>query len=718
MKIFEITHRQTNKKYFLLTAVFTSFLISAIAIPIIESALDDAFWLGVGDDLVIERSNGSVRVTLQKCDQSASGGLLFYNATVSGITGTEEAGLNCSPFSDVGTDCGLENSSDYRVECARDDVSYSDDQAEYSLSTCTDGFACDCYDRFVVNISYGPHTCPYMVVDGDSSPEVTYWLGDVESDYGEMIPLLDSTLDADTICDDGDNCPLDDNEDQADADSDYVGDVCDNCPDDSNADQSDTDSDTVGDICDNCNLTGNPDQADADNDSFGDLCDCAPGDPDPVASKPIYWYEDGDGDGWGGPSDPVLNCSTSGMPGYANRSGDCNDENASINPGAVEVCDLADNDCDGNIDEGLGNTSCGVGACNHTIDFCVDGEVQECDPMEGASDEMCDDIDNDCDGDTDEDFADLGTFCESDGIGVCYTNGSMVCADNASSTVCDAETVGPVNETCDNLDNDCDGETDEDVSNSTQACGLGACASGNQSGACVAGAWAWSACSTANLSSAEVCKDGIDNDCDGSTDEGCAGGDSSGGGSGSSSGSRGGGSGGFMQILGEIELPEPEIPEEPEQGCNCTNDSVEISFIGADNGTVNITVTKLDDCEHKYVLLVTNPSLLGEKVFTLSEEGDTASFNLVSENRDWIELKARLYCWETYVAGNIGDYIDIKTMTRELKGKLMEPTISREINPTGLATGGIGVWWLGLILIVALLMLLFLLKQRKDRSSD
>tara|TARA_B100000029_G_scaffold309222_1_gene301800 strand:+ start:143 stop:1306 length:1164 start_codon:yes stop_codon:yes gene_type:complete len=67
-----------------------------------------------------------------------------------------------------------------------------------------------------------------------------------------------------------------------------------------------------------------------------------------------------------------------------------------------EVCDGNDNDCDGLADEDLGTTSCGVGACAKTVDNCSNGVAQSCDPLAGASEESCDDIDNDCDGYVDE----------------------------------------------------------------------------------------------------------------------------------------------------------------------------------------------------------------------------------------------------------------------------------------------------------------------------
>ena len=69
-------------------------------------------------------------------------------------------------------------------------------------------------------------------------------------------------------------------------------------------------------------------------------------------------------------------------------------------------CDDLDNDCDGETDEDFGTATCGIGACEKTIDNCVRGAFLLCDPMKGASDELCSDqIDNNCDGSTDEESA-------------------------------------------------------------------------------------------------------------------------------------------------------------------------------------------------------------------------------------------------------------------------------------------------------------------------
>jgi hypothetical protein len=78
-----------------------------------------------------------------------------------------------------------------------------------------------------------------------------------------------------------------------------------------------------------------------------------------------------------------------------------------------EVCDGIDNDCDYQTDEGLGTTTCGVGECSKTINNCSGGELKTCDPFEEATDETCDLLDNDCDGEIDEG---AGASCTS---GVC-----------------------------------------------------------------------------------------------------------------------------------------------------------------------------------------------------------------------------------------------------------------------------------------------------------
>lgn len=291
-----------------------------------------------------------------------------------------------------------------------------------------------------------------------------------------------------------------------DTDMDGVPNGTDNCPNISNPSQADIDADAVGDVCDNCPNTSNPGQQDTDNDSIGDACDpCSP-------TAEVCNGADDDCDGF---VDEGLGSTTCGTGACQTTIQNCvGGSPQTCTPGipSSEICDNIDNDCDGMIDEGFGNLTCGVGACQNSVPSCVAGVPQTCTPN-SPSVEVCDGFDNDCDGSVDESNPGGGAACNTGLLGSC-AQGTTVCQSGA--LVC-LQNQSPSAEVCDGWDNDCDGMSDEGNPGGGSACNtglLGACSPGTT--ACVSGSIS---CVQNVSSSSEVC-DGQDNDCDGASDEG------------------------------------------------------------------------------------------------------------------------------------------------------------------------------------------------------
>ncbi len=135
---------------------------------------------------------------------------------------------------------------------------------------------------------------------------------------------------------------------------------------------------------------------------------------------------------------------------------------------ADDLCDGFDNDCDGALDEDFEPDVCGEGACMSTS-ACVDGVLETCEPgMAAPDDAACDGIDEDCDGVADEDYV-----AESCGEGLCVAESSCE-AGEVLMCMPDVDAARPRDITCDDVDDDCDGESDEDFVG--QPCGIGACA--------------------------------------------------------------------------------------------------------------------------------------------------------------------------------------------------------------------------------------------------
>ncbi|MBK8255274.1 MAG: hypothetical protein IPK82_21765 [Polyangiaceae bacterium] len=184
---------------------------------------------------------------------------------------------------------------------------------------------------------------------------------------------------------------------------------------------------------------------------------------------------------------------------------------------ADETCDLKDEDCDGTVDD-MGQASCGIGACAAVVEKCVDGVLQTCVPKTPEA-EVCDGVDNNCNQIVDEADPMLGAACTSTSPGVCAA-GHYVCTSGAL----DCAPGSPGLEACDGLDNDCDGTVDN-VPNTGTMCTtgkLGVCAPGIVACQQVGNNYQINCFSLVNATD-EAC-DGLDNDCDGSTDEGDPGG--------------------------------------------------------------------------------------------------------------------------------------------------------------------------------------------------
>ena len=247
-----------------------------------------------------------------------------------------------------------------------------------------------------------------------------------------------------------------------------------------------------------------------------DLPDTGP----PSCSDPQRWYRDLDGDLHGDPAASVESCEP--VDGFVASAGDCDDTCADCHPGAAEVCDGRDNDCDGSVDQTFAcvpgamvgcTTGCGTAGMGACTAACAIPSGAECAPPA----ELCNGADDDCDGAIDDGFS-----CAAGATAVCTTScGSL--GTGACTSACEPaepSACAPPAETCNGMDDDCDGAPDDGF-----ACALGASVSCTTSCGTTGSGACTSACAipsgAACTPPAEVCN-GVDDDCDGTRDEGFA----------------------------------------------------------------------------------------------------------------------------------------------------------------------------------------------------
>lgn len=232
----------------------------------------------------------------------------------------------------------------------------------------------------------------------------------------------------------------------------------------------------LADDCDDTDPTVNP--------TAGEPCDGIDNDCDGLVDEAgaSVFYLDSDGDGYGQSSSTYTGCTA--PEGYVAVAGDCAPSDASIYPGAPEVCDGLDQDCDGAADEeigvlwnidadgdGAGSTATQVQSCTQPDGFVATDAPRDCDDADAevypGAEELCNAIDDDCDGRVDEDL--LGTYYfDNDGDGYGSSEGFEACEAPEDyvprSGDCDDhndEIYPTAAERCNDIDDNCNAVIDE-----------------------------------------------------------------------------------------------------------------------------------------------------------------------------------------------------------------------------------------------------------------
>jgi len=232
--------------------------------------------------------------------------------------------------------------------------------------------------------------------------------------------------------------------------------------------------------CDDTNPLINPSAADPC-DGIDNNCN---GTQDEDDNSQTYYF-DNDGDGYGNTNNVLTSCFQ--LPNYVLLSGDCDDDNADINPRSIELCDGIDNNCDGMADEnssetiyyrdadgdGFGIASDNQTACAQPTGYVIDsGDCDDNNPnVNPLAAEQCDQLDNNCNGSIDENVSDARYFRDQDGDGYGITTDFInACSAPAGYTreAGDCDDTNPdinpgAEDPCDGLDNNCNSSIDENA---------------------------------------------------------------------------------------------------------------------------------------------------------------------------------------------------------------------------------------------------------------
>jgi hypothetical protein len=212
--------------------------------------------------------------------------------------------------------------------------------------------------------------------------------------------------------------------------------------------------------------------------------------------------------------------------GYRPCTGDCNDTNPGVHPGAIDICDNLDNDCNpatpnGNVDPRVGVACDGSDAdlCPEGVTFCTGIGTIGCTDNTTGTFDVCNGIDDDCDpasADGSEDQLN-GTSCDGPDSDRCVeghyfcVNGTMTCDDNTGSNL----------DLCNGVDDDCDNSSPDGSEDPL----VGTPCDGPDSDLCKEGTYFCSGgalgCNDNSSNNPEICGNGLDDDCDGAIDEGC-----------------------------------------------------------------------------------------------------------------------------------------------------------------------------------------------------